>query len=158
VLGVLGWTFAYEAAYAGGLIGEAGVREAPRWPGTSVLAVCAVMGLAGIAIAWVSMLDSVLIYENAARRLASMWSFAMLPGLAAAIVLAYWYTPDPYYFPNLRRFAEGGPVSFGEMAAVIVVALASTVLARIRPAPGLWLCSISLWFSALVMLSVRGGH
>jgi len=39
-----------------------------------------------------------------------------------------------------------------------VLAAGSAVLMRVRAGPGLWLCSISLWFSALVMFAASLGH
>jgi len=44
------------------------------------------------------------------------------------------------------------------MAVVVVLAVGSAIPMRLRAGPGLWLCSISLWFSALVMLVASAGH
>jgi hypothetical protein len=117
------------------------------------------MAAAGIVIAWVVMLDAVAILEGAAARMASMWSVAVIPCVAAAAVVARWLTPDPYYLPTtIRRMSDGGIISPRTIAVVVVLAAGSAVLMRVRTGPGLWLCSISLWFSALVMLAASLGH
>ena len=157
--GLLGWVALYEAALAAGVIGYTGVRHPPPWESTTVLGGVLVMAAAGIVIAWIVMLDAVTILEGSAARMASMWSVAVIPCVAAAAVVARWLTPDPYYLPStFRRMSEGGIVSPRAMAAVVVLAAGSAVLMRVRAGPGLWLCSISLWFSALVMLVEGTGH
>lgn len=157
--GVLCGVTLYEAALAAGVIGYTGVRHPPLWASTTVLGGCLVMVVAGIVIAWVVMLDAVVILEGAAARMASTWSIAVIPCIAAAAVFARWLTPDPYYLPStFRRLSEGGIISPQMMAAVVVLAVGSAILMRLRAGPGLWLCSISLWFSALVMLVASAGH
>ena len=105
--GVLGGVTLYEAALAAGVIGYTGVRHPPLWASTTVLGGCLVMVVAGIVIAWVVMLDAVVILEGAAARMASMWSIAVIPCIAAAAVFARWLTPDPYYLPStFRRLSE----------------------------------------------------
>ena len=116
--GLLGWVALYEAALAAGVIGYTGVRHPPPWESTTVLGVL-VMAAAGIVIAWVVMLDAVTILEGAAARMASMWSVAVIPCVAAAAVVARWLTPDPYYLPStFRRMSEGGIVSRNPVFAI----------------------------------------
>jgi hypothetical protein len=156
---VLAAATASQIALAAGATGYTGARTPPSWASTAVLGACLAMAVAGSVIAWVVMLDAAVVLEGAAARLASLWSTSLIPCVAAAAVLARWFTPDPYYLPStFRRLSEGGIVSAQEIAAVVLLAAASGIAMRIRPGPGLFLCAGSLWLSALVMLVEGLGH
>jgi hypothetical protein len=158
-LGVLVLTAAYEAALAAGLIGFTATGAPPSWESTAVLGSCLVMALAGSGFVWIVMLDAVTVLDGASARVASMWSVALIPCVAAGAVLARWFTPDPYYLPaTFRRLSEGGIVGAPKIALVLLLALVAVVIVRRYAAPGLWACSGSLWFSALVMLVAGLGH
>src|SRR5689334_19445423 len=144
--GVLGWAMGYEAALAAGVVGYTGVRHPPPGESATVLGAALLMAVAGIAIAWIVMLDAAAVLDGIAARAASMWSMALIPCIASAAVVAHWLSPDPYYLPNtFRRMSDGGIVEPREMAAVLVLAAGSAVVMRIRPSAGLVLCAISLW-------------
>jgi hypothetical protein len=106
----------------------------------SMLWLATAMALAGIVVAYVSMLDGVLILDGAADRVGTSWWFALVPCAAAAVVVAE------------RSLHARHSVT------VLVLALVSVALARARPGPGLLLSAVSLWFCALVLLTTPVGH
>ena len=130
---------AYEAAIAlewvsiGEIPGEGAPGEG------AVLSVSVLAVLAGIAVS---------IFAIRGNRLA-----AGLAPAAAALMVARFYSFDPYFAPALRRASEGGIVAAGWVYALVAVALLAGVLAFARPrlaflgAPVMLLCVFTTVFA-----------
>jgi hypothetical protein len=145
VLCVLAAATAYEALVALGVIGlgsEPG--EGPQGEGTILLiAVGAMLVEAGLAV-----------LAAAGLRLPYVGLFAPA---AAAVLVARFYTFDPYYLPTLRRMSDGGLLSPVLVYGLVAFALAAGFLAHSRrgwvalSAPVILACA----FFALI---AAGGH
>jgi hypothetical protein len=61
---------------------------------------------------------------------------AILAPAAAAFVLARFFTYDPYYFPTLHRYSDGGILPLGWVLLVTGMGLLAGVTARLRPRAG----------------------
>lgn len=82
-----------------------------------------------------------------------------LIGLAsAAFLLGRFYSFDPYFAPNLRRFSDEGSVADSWIYTLVALALLAAVLARTRPRLGLWLGAPVLLLIAVTAFTTRVGH
>ena len=134
---------AYEAAIAleWVSIGEVPGEGAPGEG--AVLLVSVLAALAGIAVS---------IFAIRGNRLV-----AGLAPATATLMVARFYSFDPYYAPTLRRASEGGIVAAGWVYALVATALLAGLLAAMRPrlaflgAPVMLLCVFTTVF-------VHGGH
>jgi hypothetical protein len=82
---------------------------------------------------------------------------ALFTPAAAAFLVAFYFTYDPYYAPTLRRYSEGN-VGWGWIAVVAVVALANGVFTRLRPRIGRYTTSAVLLVLALTLVLAADGH
>jgi general stress protein CsbA len=63
----------------------------------------------------------------------------LLAPAAAALVVARFYTYDPYYLPTLRRMSDGGAVAGRWVAFVCAAAAVAALTSRVRPRTGSFL-------------------
>ena len=85
------------------------------------------------------------------------WPAALLAPVAAAYLLAFYFTYDPYFAPALRRYS-GGNVAGGWIAVVAVAALANGVLTRLRPRLGRVSTSVVVLVVLLTKVLAGDGH
>jgi hypothetical protein len=130
---------AYEAAIAlewisiGEVPGEGAPGEG------EVLSVSVLAVLTGIAVS---------IFSSRGNRLV-----AGLAPAAAALMVARFYSFDPYFAPSLRRASEGGLVAAAWVYSLVALALLAGALALSRPrlafigAPIMFLCVFTTLFA-----------
>jgi hypothetical protein len=126
VVGILIATAAYELALA---LGAASIGSEPGEDvaGSGVVrAVAALAMLLAVALGFYY------------RRNGRPWPAALLPPAAAAYLVAFYFTFDPYFAPYLRRYSEGN-VAGHWIAIVAVAALAVGVLTWLLPRVGTFL-------------------
>lgn len=78
--------------------------------------------------------------------------------VAAAFVVARWYSYDPYYAPSLRRMSDGGIVSGRWIALVVASAIAAALVGRRNPGAGAALAAPLLLVFAATALVAGLGH
>jgi hypothetical protein len=144
VVGALIAAAAYEVALALGA-GSPGPE-----PGDGVAGSGMVEGVALLA-----MLATAVIAPFSAAR---PWPAALFAPMAAAFLVAFFFTYDPYYAPILQRYSDGGAVAARWIAVVAVVALADGVLTRLQPRLGRVLTSSVLLIVALTTVFAGDGH
>jgi hypothetical protein len=85
------------------------------------------------------------------------WPAALLAPAAVAFLVAFYFTYDPYYAPDLRRYSDGN-VGDRWIWAVAAIALADGVLTRLQPRLGRITTSLVL-VGVLVTTALAGdGH
>jgi hypothetical protein len=102
-----------------------------------------------------TLLASVVAAGLAARRPSRV--AALLAPAAAAFMAAHFFTYDPYFAPQLRRYSDGGAVSPGWVVFVAIVAVAAGALTFFRPRPGAAVTCLVLLL-ILVTTLFTGGH
>jgi hypothetical protein len=135
---------AYEVALALGA-GTIGPR-----PGDDVTGAAWVSGIAVVA-----MLAGVFLAPSIARH--SPLAAALLAPAAAAFLVAFWLTYDPYFAPSLRRYSEGN-VPAVWIALVAAAAVAAGTVAYLRPRVGGALTSAVLVLLVVTGLLAGDGH
>ena len=82
---------------------------------------------------------------------------ALLAPSAAAFMVAHFFTYDPYFAPELRRYSDGGAVPLGWVVFVAIVAAATGALAYFQPRAGAVVTCLVL---LLILLTTvfTGGH
>jgi hypothetical protein len=82
---------------------------------------------------------------------------ALFAPAAAAFLLAFYFTYDPYFAPGLRRYSDGnvGGLWIGVM---VVVALANGILTWLRPRVGRATTSVVLVVAFLTTVLAGDGH
>jgi hypothetical protein len=134
---------AYELALALGA-GSIGPEPGEGVPGSGAVLVVALLGM--VAASGLS-----LSYRT------RPWPAALFAPAAAAFLVAFYFTYDPYFAPTLRRYSEGN-VGAAWIAVVAVVALADGVLTRLQPRIGRVMTSVVV-FGVLVTTVLAGdGH
>lgn len=78
---------------------------------------------------------------------------SLIPSAAALVMIARYYTFDPYYAPTLRRMSDGGLVAAWWIYALAGVAAASALARRLHP-----LAVVSLVLCILTLLAESAGH
>jgi len=84
-------------------------------------------------------------------------SAALFAPAAAAYLVAFYFTYDPYYAPTLRRYSEGN-VGGWWIVVVAVIAVANGVLTRLQPPIGRYTTSAVLVLVLLTTLFAGDGH
>jgi dolichyl-phosphate-mannose--protein O-mannosyl transferase len=135
---------AYEVALALGA-GTVGPE-----PGDNVTGAAWVSGIAVVA-----MLAGALLAPWIARR--SPLAAALLAPSAAAFLVGFWFTYDPYFAPSLRRYSEGN-VPAVWIALVAAAALAAGAVTYVRPRAGGVLTSAVLVLLVVTGLLAGDGH
>jgi hypothetical protein len=144
VIGTLAAAGAYELALALGA-GSLGPEPGDGIPGSWVIGLVAVLAmLAAAALAPFLRPRS--------------WPAALFAPAAAAYLVAFYFTFDPYFAPQLRRYSDGGNVAGTWIAVVAVVALAAGILTRLRPRLGAPLTSVVLLVLVATTVLAGDGH
>jgi uncharacterized membrane protein YbaN (DUF454 family) len=116
-------------------------------------------GVAGAGVAlWVAllaMLTGAVLAPLAASR---PWPAALFTPAAAAFLVAFFFTYDPYYAPMLRRYSEDGAASGRWIAVVAVIALGNGVLTWLQPRIGRFTTSGVLILVLLATVFAGDGH
>jgi hypothetical protein len=86
------------------------------------------------------------------------WPAVLLAPAAAAYLVAFFFTYDPYYAPTLRRYSDGGAVAGRWIAIVAALALADGILTRLRPRLGGFMTSAVVLIVALTTVFAGDGH
>lgn len=82
----------------------------------------------------------------------------LLAPVAAALVVARFFSYDPYYAPTLRRMSDGGAVSPAWIAFVGVTALAAGAALRTGRRSGAFLSAAVLALSFVTIVLEGAGH
>jgi hypothetical protein len=144
VIGTLVAAAAYELALALGA-GSVGPEPGDGVAGVTVVHVIALLAMVAAAVLAASF--SVRPWRAA----------ALLAPAAAAFLVAFYFTYDPYYAPLLRRYSEGN-VAGAWIAGVAAVALAVGVLTRLRPRIGAALTSAVVFVLLVTTVLAGDGH
>ena len=86
------------------------------------------------------------------------WPAALFGPAAAAFLVTFFFTYDPYFAPDLRRYSDGGAVAGRWIALVAAVALADGVLTRLQPRLGRVTTSAVLLVVLLTTVFAGDGH
>ena len=143
LVGILVAAAAYELALALGA-GSLGPDPGDDVAGSG--AVRAVGLLAMLAASGVALLPGV-----------RPWPAALFAPAAAAFLVAFYFTYDPYFAPTLRRYSDGN-VAAGWIAVVAAIALANGVLTRLQPRIGRATTSVVLLLVLLTTVFAGDGH
>jgi hypothetical protein len=85
------------------------------------------------------------------------WPTALFAPAAAAYLVAFYFTYDPYFAPTLRRYSEGN-VGGRWIVVVVAVAIGSGVLTYLRPRVGRFTTSAVLIILLLTTVLAADGH
>ena len=85
------------------------------------------------------------------------WPAALFAPAAAAYLVTFYLTYDPYFAPTLRRYSEGN-VGGRWIVVVAVLAAANGVLTCLRPRMGRLTTSAVLVLLLITTVLVAGGH
>jgi hypothetical protein len=143
VVGTLVAAAAYELALALGA-GSLGPEPGDDVAGSGVVQVLAFLAMLGAAVL-------APLYRS------RFWPPALFAPAAAAFLVAFYFTFDPYFAPGLRRYSDGN-VAVSGIAAVVAIALANGVLTRQWPRVGRWTTSGVVLLVFLTTLLAGDGH
>jgi hypothetical protein len=139
----------FELALAVGLVGS----YSGRAPGQDVEGENTV-----VEVAVLTMLAGSVVALAHAIRPRRPWTVALFAPAAAAFVTARFYTYDPYYLPDLRRYSDEGAVLdvwiLGTLALAIVVGRAT----GLRPRGGSIATAAMLPWLVLTLALASSGH
>lgn len=145
-LGLLIAATVYEALVALQAI-KLGSEPGAGPPGEAVAGLAAALGILG-AVVVTAYLASVFPVRNVLPPL--------LAPAAAAYLVAYFYSFDPYYLPPLMRYADRDFVSSTFVFALAGLSLGAGLLAWVKPrlglglsAPLILLCGLTAWYSGV---------
>jgi hypothetical protein len=82
---------------------------------------------------------------------------ALLAPAAAAFLVAFYFTYDPYFAPQLRRYSEGN-VAGRWIVIVGVLTLAAAILTRLRPRLGAAVTSGAILVVLATTVLAGAGH
>jgi hypothetical protein len=85
------------------------------------------------------------------------WPAALFAPAAAAFLVAFYFTYDPYFAPALRRYSEGF-VAGRWIVVVAALALANGVLTRLQPGIGRRTTSVVVLLVLLTTVFAGDGH
>jgi hypothetical protein len=86
------------------------------------------------------------------------WPAALFAPAAAAFLVTFFFTYDPYYAPDLRRYSEGGAAVGHWIAVVAVIAVGNGVLTWLQPRIGRFTTSGVLILVLLTTVFAGDGH
>lgn len=78
--------------------------------------------------------------------------------VAAAFLVARFYSNDPYYAPQLQRMSDGGVVAGRWVALLVVATIAAGMLVRRWPRVGLAASALGVWAIAVTAAVAGTGH
>ena len=93
-----------------------------------------------------------------AVRRAPTWASALFAPAGGAFVLAHYFTYDPYYFPTLRRYSDGGILPLWWLIVVVAGSILAGLLARHRPRSGSYTTSLILLVVFVTFIWMGTGH
>jgi len=82
---------------------------------------------------------------------------ALLAPSAAAYLVAFYFTYDPYFAPELRRYSEGN-VAGGWIALVAAIAVGAGALTLLRPRGGAAVSGIAVLIVLVATVLAGDGH
>ena len=82
---------------------------------------------------------------------------ALLALSAAAYLVAFYFTYDPYFAPGLRRYSEGN-VAGGWIALVAAIAVGAGALTLLRPRGGAAVSGIAVLIVLVATVLAGDGH
>ncbi len=85
------------------------------------------------------------------------WPAALFAPAAAAFLVAFYFTFDPYFAPGLRRYSDGNIAATG-IAVVAAIAFANGVLTLLQPRIGRWTTTFVVLLVFLTTLLAGDGH
>ena len=85
------------------------------------------------------------------------WPVALFAPAAAAFLVAFYFTFDPYFAPGLRRYSDGNVAASG-IVAVAAIAFANGFLTFLHPRIGRWTTTLVLLLVFLTTLLAGDGH
>jgi len=85
------------------------------------------------------------------------WPAALFAPAAAAYLVAFYFTYDPYYAPTLRRYSEGN-VAGRWIVVVAAIAVANGVLTCLQPRIGRFTTSAVVLLVLLTTVLAGDGH
>jgi hypothetical protein len=144
VIGTLIAAAAYELALALGA-GSIGPEPGEGVVGSGVVEPVAVVAMLAAAVI-------------APFSRARPWPAALLAPAAAAYLVAFFFTYDPYFAPTLRRYSDGGAVAGRWIAIFAVLALAVGVLTRLQPRLGRVTTSVVVLLLLVTSVLAGDGH
>lgn len=147
VAGALLLVTGYELAVALGVV-DLGSLPGEGAPGEGVVAVVAVLALLAATFLAVTLVGA----EWAPR------PAALLAPLAAAFLVARFYTFDPYYLPTLRRMSEGGLIPAAVIFVLAGAGIVAGLVTLVRCRAGLALSAPVILASGLAAWLAPGGH
>jgi hypothetical protein len=133
----------YEAAVALGIL-HLGDAPGDGPPGEGIVLVTALAALLVAAVV-----------AAVAPRRRLVW---LLGPAGVALVVARFYSYDPYYLPTLRRMSDGGAVSGLWIVFLCVAAATAAVIGRLRPRPGSFLTAAVIVLGFVTVAFEGAGH
>jgi hypothetical protein len=82
----------------------------------------------------------------------------LLPPAAAAFLVSFVFTYDPYYAPALRRYGDGGAAGTAWILALATLAAAAAALAWFSPRIGAAVSAVALVLLLLTTMLAADGH
>jgi hypothetical protein len=144
VIGLLAAAAAYELALALGA-GSIGPEPGDDVAGSGVVHVLALLAMLAAVVLGIG--SSMHPWRGA----------ALLTPTAAAFLVSFYITYDPYFAPALRRYSEGN-VAGAWIAGVAIAAIAVGVLTWLRPRRGASLTSVMVLVVFVTTVLAGDGH
>jgi hypothetical protein len=85
-------------------------------------------------------------------------AIAMFAPAAAALLIARYFTYDPYYFPTLRSYSDGGILPLWWMLLIVCTSILVGIATRIRPRPGSWSTFLIMPLDLFTLVYMGAGH
>ena len=86
------------------------------------------------------------------------WAPALFAPSAAAFVVARYFTYDPYYFPTLRRYSDGGFLPESWVFLIAGISLLAGLMTRVWPRGGAAVSSLVIIVLLVTFLAMGLGH
>ena len=145
LVAALGTAAAFELALALGA-GSLGSAPGEGVPGESVASTAALLAmLLGAVVAVVAALRGRAVSP-------------LLAPAAAAFLVAFYFTYDPYFAPSQRRYSDGGAASLSGILVVAGLAAGVGLLTTVRPRVGSVASALMLVIVLLTFLIAGDGH
>lgn len=110
------------------------------------------------SLAVLAMLVGVIVAVVCAVRSRVPWAVALFAPAAAAFVIARFYSYDPYYFPTLRRYSDGGAVSDSWILTMVGLSIIVGAFSLLSPRSGSIATSLMLPLLLFTLFVTGIGH
>lgn len=153
----LGYAAAYHLAMVLGVIGFGPRGELPPGDGI-VFGVSVTMVVGGIVLAVSAGLENSELepfFVTDLRRTHVLWAISLM---AFAVVIARYFSPDPYYLSTHGSIADGGTVDPQTIRGLFGLTAIASIVTWLRPRTGLFLTALVLLLSAGVVSTAGYGH